>query len=143
MRDLGLLQRRVRREAELHQSRQLFELLPTESIELWQMDVTCKHLPQGRWWYIVSVIDYYSRYLLTCFLTPFQNATAVSQARVSEIGVVAWNTATRTGVSQLPCMEVNSILSREEEKLVVDEMIVIIIYALVSHPLEGLNRSSN
>ncbi|MYI77707.1 MAG: DDE-type integrase/transposase/recombinase, partial [Gammaproteobacteria bacterium] len=80
MRDLGLLQRRVRRQAELHQSRQLFELLPTKPNELWQMDVTYLHLPQGRWWYIVSVIDYYSRYLLTCFLTPFQNATAVSQA---------------------------------------------------------------
>ncbi|MXZ54622.1 MAG: transposase family protein, partial [Gammaproteobacteria bacterium] len=80
MRDLGLLQRRVRHQAELHQSRQLFELLPTRPNELWQMDVTYLHLPQGRWWYIVSVIDYYSRYLLTCFLTPFQNATAVSQA---------------------------------------------------------------
>ena len=80
MRDLGLLQRRVRRQAELHQSRQLFELLPTRPNELWQMDGTYLHLPQGRWWYIVSVIDYYSRYLLTCFLTPFHNATAVSQA---------------------------------------------------------------
>ena len=80
MRDLGLLQRRERHQAELHQSRQLFELLPTKPNELWQMDVTYLHLPQGRWWYIVSVIDYYSRYLLTCFLTPFQNATAVSQA---------------------------------------------------------------
>jgi len=44
------------------------------------MDVTYLHLPQGRWWYTVSVIDYFSRYLLTCFLIPFQNATAVSQA---------------------------------------------------------------
>ena len=41
---------------------------------------TYVHLPQGRWWYIVAVMDYYSRYLLTCFLTPFQNATAVTQA---------------------------------------------------------------
>ena len=79
MRVLELLQRRVRRQAELHQSRQLFELLPTKPNELWQMDVTYVHLPQGRWWCIVSVIDYYSHYLLTCFLTPFQNATAVSQ----------------------------------------------------------------
>lgn len=80
MRALGLLQRRVRRQAELHQSRQLFELLPTKPNALWQMDVTYVHLPQGRWWYIVTVIDYYSRFLLGCFLTPFQNAAAVSEA---------------------------------------------------------------
>ena len=80
MRALGLLQRRVTRSAELHQSRQLFALLPTGPNDLWQMDVTYVHLPQGHWWYIVTVIDYYSRYLLTCFLTPFQNAAAVSQA---------------------------------------------------------------
>ena len=80
MRDLGLLQRRVVRPAELHQSRQLFALLPTGPNGLWQMDVTYVHLPQGHWWYIVTVIDYYSRYLLTGFLTPFQNAAAVSQA---------------------------------------------------------------
>ena len=77
---LGLLQRRIPYQAELHQTRQLFELLPTAPNGLWQMDVTYVHLPQGQWWYIVSVIDYYSRYLLTCSLTPFQNATAVSQA---------------------------------------------------------------
>ena len=63
-----------------HQTRQLFELFPTAPNGLWQMDVTYVHLPQGQWWYIVSVIDYYSRYLLTCSLTPFQNAAAVSQA---------------------------------------------------------------
>ena len=40
MRDLGLLQRRVVRPAELHQSRQLFALLPTGPNGLWQMDVT-------------------------------------------------------------------------------------------------------
>ena len=80
MRDLGLLQRRVRRQAEFHQSRQLFESLPTRPNELWQMDVTCVHLPQGCWWYIVSVIDFYPRFLLMCFLTLVQNATVVSQA---------------------------------------------------------------
>lgn len=64
MHDLGLLQRRVRRQTELHQSRQLFELLPTKPNELWQMDVTYVHLPQGRWWYIVTVMDHYSRCLL-------------------------------------------------------------------------------
>ena len=76
----GRLQPHIPYKAELHQTRQLFELLPTAPNGLWQMDVTYVYLPQGQWWYIVSVIDYYSRYLLTCSLTPFQNATAVSQA---------------------------------------------------------------
>ena len=80
MRDLGWLQRRVRRQAELHQSRQRFELLPTKPKELGPRDVTYLPLPPGRWWYLVSVIDYDARALLTGFLTPFQNATAGSQA---------------------------------------------------------------
>lgn len=80
MRELGLLQKRAPRRAELHQTRHLFELLPTGPNELWQMDVTYVHLPQGRWWYVVTVIDYYSRYLLACHLTPFQNALSVGHA---------------------------------------------------------------
>ena len=80
MSTLGLLQRRIPYQAELHQTRQLFELLPTAPNGLWQMDVTYVHLQQAQWWYIVSVIDYYSRYLLACSLTPFQNATVVSHA---------------------------------------------------------------
>ena len=79
MSTLGLIQQRIPYQAELHQTQQLFELLPTAPNGLWQMDVTYVHLPQGQWWYIVSVIDYYSRYLLTCSLTPFQNATVESQ----------------------------------------------------------------
>ena len=65
MSTLGLLQRRIPYQAESHQTRKFFELLPTAPNGLWQMDVTYVHLPQGQWWYIVSVIDYYSRYLLT------------------------------------------------------------------------------
>ena len=45
-----------------------------------QMDFIYVHLPQGHWRYIVTVIDYYSRYLSASFLRPFQNAAAVSQA---------------------------------------------------------------
>ena len=80
MRHLGLLQRRTPRAAEVHQTRHLFELLPRRPNELWQMDVTYVHLPQGQWWYIVTVIDYYSRYLLACHLTPRQNASSVTVA---------------------------------------------------------------
>ena len=80
MREFGLLQKRAPRRAELHQTRHLFELLPTRPNELWQMDVTYVHLPQGHWWYVVTVIDYYSRYLLACHLTPFQSAVSVGVA---------------------------------------------------------------
>ena len=33
------------------------------------MDVIYIHIPSHGWWYVVTVIDYYSRYLLACHLT--------------------------------------------------------------------------
>jgi len=65
----GLLHKRRRRPAELYQARKLYELLPSGPNELWQMDVTYVHIPGYGWWYAVTVIDYYSRYLLACRLT--------------------------------------------------------------------------
>lgn len=73
MKSEGLLQKRKRvREAKLHQCAKLFELLPSRPDELWQSDVTWIHIPGHQWWYAVTVIDYYSRYLLACHLTPSQ-----------------------------------------------------------------------
>jgi transposase InsO family protein len=69
MRDHGLLQKPKPHEAELHQTAKLFELLPRQPNDLWQMDVTYIHIPGYGWWYAVTVIDYYSRYLLACHLT--------------------------------------------------------------------------
>jgi putative transposase len=69
MKQFGLLHRRVCRKAELHQAAKLFELLPNGPNELWQMDVTYVHIPGFGWWYAITVIDYYSRYLLACHLT--------------------------------------------------------------------------
>ena len=57
------------REPALHQAAKLFELLPQRPNDLWQMDVTYVHIPGYGWWYAVTVIDYYSRYLLACHLT--------------------------------------------------------------------------
>jgi transposase InsO family protein len=68
MRQHGLLQKRIRRRAEVHQTAKLFELLPKQPNDLWQMDVTYIHIPGHGWWYAVTVIDYYSRYLLACHL---------------------------------------------------------------------------
>lgn len=69
MKAQGLLHKRRRRPAELYQARKLFELLPSGPNELWQMDVTYVHIPGYGWWYAVTVIDYYSRYLLAVRLT--------------------------------------------------------------------------
>lgn len=69
MRQQGLLQKRRARKPELYQAAKLFELLPQKPNDLWQMDVTYIHIPGCGWWYAVTVIDYYSRYLLACHLT--------------------------------------------------------------------------
>jgi len=69
MRESGLLQKPRPREPELYQAAKLFELLPQKANDLWQMDVTYIHIPGHGWWYAVTVIEYYSRYLLACHLT--------------------------------------------------------------------------
>lgn len=78
MREHKLLQRPVPREATLHQTAKLFELLPQKPNDLWQMDVTYIHIPGYGWWYAVTVIDYYSRYLLACHLTHSYSAAQVA-----------------------------------------------------------------
>lgn len=86
-REAGLFQRRPVREATVHQAVKLFELLPQAPNELWQTDVTYLHIPGSGWWYAVTVIDYYSRYLLACYFTPSYSAdqitTAVDLARAA------------------------------------------------------------
>lgn len=80
MRDHKLLQKPRSRDAELHQAAKLFELLPHQPNDLWQMDVTYLHIPGYRWWYAVTVIDYYSRYLLACYLTTSYSAVEAAHA---------------------------------------------------------------
>jgi putative transposase len=75
-----LFQKRKATSAELHQSAKLFELLPTRADALWQTDVTYIHIPGHGWWYAVTVIDYYSRYLLALHLTPSYAAPEINQA---------------------------------------------------------------
>lgn len=74
MRDHGLLQQKRTGRAEVHQTAKLLELLPQGPNELWQMDVTYIHIPGYGWRYAVTVIDYYSRYLLACYLTSSYSA---------------------------------------------------------------------
>jgi len=80
MRKHQLLQKPRTRVAELHQTARLFELLPHQPNDLWQMDVTYIHIPGHGWWYAVTVIDYYSRYLLACHLTHSYSALEVVHA---------------------------------------------------------------
>ena len=77
MKDHGLLQKRLPRKAELYQASKLYELLPSGPNELWQMDVTYVHIPGCGFWYVVTVIDYYSRYLLAAYLTSSYSAHEV------------------------------------------------------------------
>lgn len=79
MKERGLLHRSPPRAPELHQATKLFELLPQRPNDLWQMDVTYIHIPGHGWWYAVTVIDYYSRFLLACHLTASYSATDVAK----------------------------------------------------------------
>lgn len=79
-REARLFQRRRVREAAVHQAAKLFELLPQGPNELWQTDVTYLHIPGSGWWYAVTVIDYYSRYLLACYFTPSYSAAQITMA---------------------------------------------------------------
>lgn len=63
-----------------YQAARLFELLLQQPNELWQMDVTYIHIPGYGWWYAVTVIDYYSRYLLGCHLTSSYSTPEVLNA---------------------------------------------------------------
>jgi transposase InsO family protein len=69
MDEYGLLHKRRYPAAELYQAAKLYELRPKGPNELWQMDVTYVHIPGYGWRYAMTVIDYYSRYLLACHLT--------------------------------------------------------------------------
>jgi len=80
MRDHRLLHQPRPREPERYQAAKLFELLPQRPNDLWQMDVTYIHIPGYGWWYAVTVIDYYSRYLLACHLTTSYSAVEMAHA---------------------------------------------------------------
>lgn len=75
-----LLQKPAVREAEAYQAARLFELLPERPNELWQTDVTYVHIPGHGWWYVVTVIDYFSRYLLCAHLTSSYSAAEATEA---------------------------------------------------------------
>ena len=61
-------------DASVYQAAKLWELLPHGPNELWQTDVTYIHVPGFGWWYAITVIDYFSRYLLACRLTDSYSA---------------------------------------------------------------------
>lgn len=85
MREEGLLHRLRRRidERARQEVQRLSELLPKRPNELWQTDVTYIPIPGYGWWYAVTVIDYYSRYLLALRLT-YSYAAAEAAAALRE-----------------------------------------------------------
>jgi len=82
MKEAGLLhQRKQRIEARARQEvAKLYQLLPQRPNELWQTDVTYIRIPGYGWWYAITVIDYYSRYLLALHLAPSYAAVETSHA---------------------------------------------------------------
>ena len=80
MAEFGLLHKPICRRAELYQAAKLFELLPAGANDLWQMDVTYVHIPGFGWRYTITVIDYYSRYLLAAYLTDSTSAAEAERA---------------------------------------------------------------
>ena len=82
MKRAGLLhQRRRRIEARARQElARLHQLLPKAPNDLWQMDVTYIPIAGYGWWYAVTVIDYYSRYLLAVRFTHSYSALEVGRA---------------------------------------------------------------
>ncbi|MDE0309039.1 MAG: DDE-type integrase/transposase/recombinase [Acidiferrobacterales bacterium] len=80
MRDARLWQCRIIREVESYQATKLFELLPLRPNGLWQTDITWVHVPGFGWWYAVTVIDYFSRYLLACRFSGSHTASDLQSA---------------------------------------------------------------
>jgi putative transposase len=80
MKSWGLLRKKRSRLAAVYQAAKLYELLPQRPNDLWQMDVTYIHIPGHGWWYAVTVIDYYSRYLLAAHLTSSYSALEATVA---------------------------------------------------------------
>lgn len=58
----------------------LYQLLPRRPNELWWTDVTYIRIPAYGWRYAITVIDYYSRYLLALHLAPSDAAIEASHA---------------------------------------------------------------
>ena len=82
MKEAGLLHRLQKRidERARQEVARLYQLLPKRPNELWQTDVTYLPIPGYGWWYAVTVIDYYSRYLLALHFTHSYSAMEGSKA---------------------------------------------------------------
>jgi putative transposase len=82
MKAAGLLHQRKRRieERSRQEMARLYQLLPKRPNELWQTDVTYIPIAGYGFWYAVTVIDYYSRYLLAMHFTHSYSAIEASKA---------------------------------------------------------------
>lgn len=82
MKEAGVLHR-LKKRAEVRARQEvarLYQLLPKKPNELWQTDVTYILIPGYGWWYAITVIDYYSRYLLALRFTHSYSAVEAGRA---------------------------------------------------------------
>ncbi len=87
MKEAGLLHRLKKRAEERARQEvaRLYQLLPKRPNELWQTDVTYVPVAGYGWWYAITVIDYYSRYLLALHFTHSYSALEASRALRSAV----------------------------------------------------------
>lgn len=75
MKKEGLLKKvNYRRKNSKSYKEKLKKLIPSKPNGLWQMDVTYIKVSSGTWWFVINVIDYFSRYLLSSRFTPSYSA---------------------------------------------------------------------
>ena len=87
MKEAGLLHRLKKRveERARQEVARLYQLLPKRPNDLWQTDVTYVPVAGYGWWYAITVIDYYSRYLLALHFTHSYSALESSRALGSAV----------------------------------------------------------
>jgi transposase InsO family protein len=77
---IWLLWKKRRPQVMLYQTSKLFDLLPKKPNDLWQLYVTYVHIPGFGWYYVITAIDYYSRYLLAAWRSANYSALEIIEA---------------------------------------------------------------
>ena len=117
LKSLDLLQKRRRSDGEVYQAAKLYELMPSAPNQLFQTDVTYINIPGHGWWYAVTVIDYFSRYLLACHLTPSYSARDCIDALDLALGEAQMITGQRPENVTIVTDNGSSFLARRYRKM--------------------------
>lgn len=117
LKSLDLLQRRRRSNGEVYQAAKLYELMPSAPNQLFQTDVTYINIPGHGWWYVVTVIDNFSRYLLACHLTASYSARDCIDALDLALGEAEMITGQRPENVTIVTDNGSSFLARRYRKM--------------------------